>query len=310
MGCTSSTPVSKQNNPTASAPAPILKPKQMEQTPEPAPATPLSQLEHAVKEHAAEIQAALITNGPALAAAAFAMMGNDGGATTESESGATTKTESPSLLADVGSIASSAATGDVPSMGALARVGSAAAKAAVSAAKSASSQDSPLNPRDTIGSYDADNVDDDDDSPEQTDKETNIERPSEFVGDVPLMRYGQLKKRSGGMLVKNWRRRNFTVEKGILKYFEMFINEYPFGEREKGVLSLKGYTVQDKDATQVLLKSSERASLDLFLEANDEAKKAAWIAIFIEHIAYANKHSVAAPKSSDDAKLFKTSTRF
>lgn len=232
----------------------------------------------------------------------------DEGAKEGVKEGAKEESSTNSLLGDVGSLASAAATGQPPSMGALARVGSAAAKATLTAVKNASSQDSPAHDRDTVGAFDTDDLEVD--SPE--DDETNIARPSEFVIGVPLMRYGQLRKQSAGMLVKNWRRRNFTVEKGVVRYYEIFIKEYPFGERLKGCLSLKGYSVVQENevdkGNQILLKSGEGASLDLLVEAGDAAKRALWAEIFAEHVQYADLNEVVAPPA--EANKFKTSTRF
>ena len=207
--------------------------------------------------------------------------------------------------------------------------------------------------------------------------ESNLESNTETVADdIPLMRYGQLRKQSGGMLVKNWRRRNFTVEKGVLKYYELFIKEYPYGEREKGCFSLKGYTVvQDtnpREPNQILLQSGENKTFDLLIEADDYKKKVrfgtvlagssavawrcwsallwpsvtgrgetahmhatttnpprptpslypppapllssqmTWVAIFSDHITYADKYNVQAPlrlNPAEDAK-YRTTTRF
>lgn len=234
-----------------------------------------------------------------------------GGAEGEgSKEGSTEESSSPSLLSDVASLASSAATGQAPSMGALTRVGSAAAKATLTAVKNASSQDSPANERDTVGAFDTDDLDLGEDSP--ADDESNITRPSLFVAGVPLMRYGQLRKQSAGMLVKNWRRRNFTVEKGVLRYYELFTKEYPFGEREKGCLSLKSYSVvtfpEADKANQILLKSGESTALDLLVEASDAAKRALWVEIFTEHVVYADINQILAPAPAEGK--FKTSTRF
>ena len=146
------------------------------------------------------------------------------------------------------------------------------------------------------------------DAPENT----NLESTSEAVEDWPLMRYGQLTKQSGSGLVKNWRRRNFTVEKGIVKYYELFINEYPFGEREKGCFALTGYKVVEdsnpREPTQILLQSNINKQFDLLVQADDNKKKNTWVAIFNEHIAYADKYDVKAPERLD--ANHKTSQRF
>lgn len=115
--------------------------------------------------------------------------------------------------------------------------------------------------------------------------------------------------------MKNWRRRNFTVEKGIVKYYELFINDYPYGEREKGCFALTGYTlVEDpnpREPNQILLQSSENKQFDLLVQADDFKKKTTWITIFRDHISYADKYSVKAPErvAKSDA-AFKTSQRF
>lgn len=163
-----------------------------------------------------------------------------------------------------------------------------------------------------------DENDDDDDVPssvrlDATPQNTNVEATSEVVEDWPLMRYGQLTKQSGSGLVKNWRRRNFTCEKGVCKYYELFINEYPFGEREKGCFALTGYKVVEdanpREATQILLQSSENKSLDLLVQADDFKKKTTWVTIFKEHIAYADKYQVKTPERTSEL-AHKTSQRF
>ena len=143
---------------------------------------------------------------------------------------------------------------------------------------------------------------------------TNLETYSEKVEDWPLMRYGQLTKQSGSGLVKNWRRRNFTVERGVLKYYELFLPEYPYGEREKGCFSLQGYTVVEnpnvREPLQILLQSAvspQNKQFDLLVQADDLKKKSTWLTIFNDHIAYADKYDVKAPERL--AGDHKTSTR-
>jgi len=152
-------------------------------------------------------------------------------------------------------------------------------------------------------------------SPMTPNDATNLETYSEKVEDWPLMRYGQLTKQSGSGIVKNWRRRNFTVERGVLKYYELFLPEYPYGEREKGCFSLQGYTVVEnpnaREPLQILLQSAVSAQnkqFDLLVQADDLKKKSTWLTIFGDHIAYANKYDVKAPERLGGDH--KTSSRF
>jgi len=198
---------------------------------------------------------------------------------------------------------------------------SAAFATASAAAKESAADPAPSTPAASASASEStglDNNDDDDDVPssvrlDATPQNTNVEATSEVVEDWPLMRYGQLTKQSGSGLVKNWRRRNFTCEKGICKYYELFINEYPFGEKEKGCFSLTGYKVVEdanpREATQILLQSSESKSLDLLVQADDFKKKTTWVTIFKEHIAYADKYQVKTPERTGDL-AHKTSQRF
>ena len=78
---------------------------------------------------------------------------------------------------------------------------------------------------------------------------------------------------------------------------------------------MQGYTVvQDpnpREPNQILLQSAESKTFDLLVEADDNKKKATWVAIFSDHIVYADKYKVVTPQrlNPEDAK-YKTSTRF
>ena len=225
----------------------------------------------------------------------------------EAPAAAPAATAAPAPAAPAGGAAPAAATTTAATTAATAATAAPAAPAAATATATA-----PATP-----SAAATEQDDGDDAPESvrvdaTPQNTNVEATSEVVEDWPLMRYGQLTKQSGTGIVKNWRRRNFTCEKGILKYYELFTQEYPFGEREKGCFALTGYTVIEeglKEPTQILLKSAEQTrQFDLLVQADDQKKKNTWVTIFKEHVAYADKYKIKAPEKLEQSH--KTSSRF
>lgn len=96
---------------------------------------------------------------------------------------------------------------------------------------------------------------------------------------------------------KNWKRRFFLLDKGLLTYYEKEEKKGSNkGENELGRLFLKNYTIVRPHPDQILLQSTtDEKARKLLLECSDQVCQKAWIAAITDHINYVNAANVSAP---------------
>lgn len=129
-------------------------------------------------------------------------------------------------------------------------------------------------------------------------------------GAPPNYKAGFLSKKSREGIIKNWKRRYFVVDNGLLCYFEKKLEVPPFGVNKKGECSLKGATAciatSDKfadgnaaeKAKRIVITTSDASSdKSMLIEAMDEEEADEWIQSIQAHIEYANLSLPSSPNA-------------
>ena len=104
---------------------------------------------------------------------------------------------------------------------------------------------------------------------------------------APAMLTGLIKKE--GHMIKNWKERHFvllaTPAGSTLTYFEKAKNEPPFGEGEKGSVSLKGSTMK---RTGNFIVITDASGSELKLDFTKPTEKEKWAQAINAHLTYSN----------------------
>lgn len=109
---------------------------------------------------------------------------------------------------------------------------------------------------------------------------------------LPTIKKGYMNKESRTGLLKNWKQRYFTLELGVIKYFEKIshVNLPPYGDGLKGTLSLKQVTIIDKTEGKkyrILINSLNKGDDDLLIGCENEKEHAEWLNALNYHTKYA-----------------------
>jgi hypothetical protein len=114
--------------------------------------------------------------------------------------------------------------------------------------------------------------------------------------DPPPNKRGWLRKQ-GRNLFKNWKKRYFTVELGLVSYFENEAEDPPYGKSLKGQMSLRGASLEDyydssgnRDDKKVYVVAGEVGENDLLVEATNAFDARQWSICFDQHITFANNN--------------------
>lgn len=92
-----------------------------------------------------------------------------------------------------------------------------------------------------------------------------------------------------GHEVKNWKKRYFVMELGVMKYYVSPLHHYPYGEELKGELNLAGYEVAVVNRQgRIHLKHASGHFKEMMLECGEVQLVTVWLQALDEHIAYAN----------------------
>ena len=90
-------------------------------------------------------------------------------------------------------------------------------------------------------------------------------------------------------MIKNWKERHFvllaTPAGSTLTYFEKAKNEPPFGEGEKGSVSLKGSTMK---RTGNFIVITDASGSELKLDFTKPTEKEKWAQAINAHLTYSN----------------------
>jgi hypothetical protein len=103
---------------------------------------------------------------------------------------------------------------------------------------------------------------------------------------VPVMKVGAIKKE--GHMIKNLKSRHFVLlsddKESMIRYYAKSKSTSPYGEDEKGSMSLKGCEIQ-RTGGDIILKGKD--NYELKLRFDSETEKESWVAAIRTHIAYA-----------------------
>lgn len=112
---------------------------------------------------------------------------------------------------------------------------------------------------------------------------------------APPVKVGALKKQAAVM--KNWKKRHFVLERGMLSYYEQPLDVPPFGKDLRGSVNLHSWFVEDLGATGLRWRVYKKkgmgkttGSTDFIVEADGDDEKQAWILALEAHIKFANTH--------------------
>lgn len=111
----------------------------------------------------------------------------------------------------------------------------------------------------------------------------------------PHIMQGFMKKE--GHQVKNWKSRYFVLGKGLLKYYLLPLESYPYGQQLKGEISLENYRLETPESIghhkhTIALIATVSTKPNLNLSCDDELSRDAWTAALRSHIQYAQRPSV------------------
>jgi hypothetical protein len=114
----------------------------------------------------------------------------------------------------------------------------------------------------------------------------------------PSLKAGWLKKQSRTGMIRNWKQRFVVLDAGVMTYYERKLPQDvpPYGESEKGDLSLKGASVVLKrdGANRIFIECDDKQA-DILLEAESAAEAASWASAINEHIIFASSNGRRGP---------------
>lgn len=107
----------------------------------------------------------------------------------------------------------------------------------------------------------------------------------------PDMKYGFLKKE--GHIFRNWRRRYFVLDMGVLRYYkdEGKGKAVGHGSSLKGEIFLDDCIIQSKGDNRIYLCTKDNTK-DLLVEAEDNTTRESWLVDLQRHSLYAKENSV------------------
>lgn len=114
--------------------------------------------------------------------------------------------------------------------------------------------------------------------------------------DRPPIKRGIMEKQSRG-IIKNWRRRFFILDRGMLAYYE------PVHLYLQGQFDLTGYAAVDgypSDTLQTIRLQSMHGP-DICLRPSSMAERDEWLAALATHFAYGLRHADTPTAREDDA---------
>jgi len=113
-----------------------------------------------------------------------------------------------------------------------------------------------------------------------------------------------MKKLGRKGMIKNWKKRFFVLNAGVITYYEKEINEFPFGDSLKGELNLANTEVIEENKKynekQIFIVSFN-GEYNLLMETESADDADDWIIEIRDHIKYANA-AAEEPESSEAMK--------
>jgi hypothetical protein len=118
-------------------------------------------------------------------------------------------------------------------------------------------------------------------------EEHHVPAPAVQIPKMPALKKGFILKE--GHLVKNWKKRFFVLEAGVMTYYESSTDKPPYGVRKKGEMTLKGATAKvEKNNITISAEgdSTREGQSSLTLEIRYPTEREEWLQAIRAHIAY------------------------
>jgi type IV secretory pathway VirB10-like protein len=112
--------------------------------------------------------------------------------------------------------------------------------------------------------------------------------PAEVLPVLPVERRGWLKKEARKGFLRNWKSRYFVLDQGLLTYYENSATQPPYGQSERGKTLLVGAKVEQKGATNLLIRFENKEDRDLQVQAADAKDCTEWLQALQSHIRFVN----------------------
>jgi len=123
---------------------------------------------------------------------------------------------------------------------------------------------------------------------------------------TPALKKGWMKKERRGGALKNWNKRWFVLEAGIIKYYEKELAQPPFGDSLKGELSLLSAVIDQVKGKctdkQIYITSGSGDKDQLLMECETVEDANGWSVAINEHIRFMNPSSTATAIAEAKAK--------
>jgi hypothetical protein len=109
-------------------------------------------------------------------------------------------------------------------------------------------------------------------------------------GGIPRMKMGYIRKQ--GHKRKNWKKRFFVLDNGVLTYYEKDSKEVPYGRNMKGFVSLRMGMTCTEDAVLNIIsigrggEEQDGGAANIVLEIPSFTERGAWVLAIKDHITY------------------------